>query len=472
VSVRPAVGGRRTEVTFALALAAVALGVLALALSAPAAASVPGKHLALVVSASVAAVAVGGGLLALTLRGERREREKEEFFARSLARLQGAHGFARALGAALGDARQFFRARGVAVPVREWGQEQVYLWGAPAGAPDGTPAHAVELSATAGEDWLFEAGSDAWMGEHEAGRWKVLALDQAGRAGPEPPGFPGEAALRLATRLGSRRLIVVAFGRDRDWEGRLVLADPAPVGAREDALRFARRLVRESGAVVQSRFLLGRLRSRLGAMERARIARELHDGTIQSLVAVEMEMNVLRRRAEQKGWEVAGELARVQGLLRGEVLELRETMQRLKPIEMEPRHLVGFLDDMVARFGRDTGIRALFDCSVVDVDLAPRVCQEVARIVQEALHNVRKHSGARNVLVRFGRAVAGWRLVVDDDGRGFPFDGSLSHAELEEGRKGPFVIKERVRALGGELTIVTSPGAGARLEITLPREEP
>jgi signal transduction histidine kinase len=246
--------------------------------------------------------------------------------------------------------------------------------------------------------------------------------------------------------------------------------DPEPEGPPEESLRFAQRLVRELGGVVQSRFLLWRLRSRIGAMERARVARELHDGTIQSLVGAEMEVDVLRRRADQAGLAFAGDLARVQGLLRSEVLELRDTMQRLQPIEIAPEQLVGFLDATVARFGRDTGIRAIFDCAVEDVDLAPRVCREIGRIAQEALQNVRKHSRAQSVVVRFGRAPSGWRLVVDDDGQGFPFDGTLSHAALDAGRKGPYVIKERVRALGGELTLVTARGGGARLDILMPGE--
>jgi two-component system sensor histidine kinase DegS len=98
------------------------------------------------------------------------------------------------------------------------------------------------------------------------------------------------------------------------------------------------------------------------------------------------------------------------------------------------------------------------------------VCREIATIVREALQNVRKHSRARNVLVRFERTPMGWRLVVDDDGQGFPFEGTLSHARLDAERKGPYVIKERVQALGGELTIVTAPGRGARLEILLRQE--
>jgi signal transduction histidine kinase len=281
---------------------------------------------------------------------------------------------------------------------------------------------------------------------------------------------PLGAVQRLARRLGARRLTVVDFGRGRDWEGRVVLVDARPEGPREEALRFAEKLVRELGGVVQSRFVLGRLRSRIGARERARVARELHDGTIQSLVGVEMEVDVLRRRAAQEGLALAGDLARIQGLVRSEILELRDTMQRLQPIEIGPHELVGFLDATVARFGRDTGVHARFDCAVEDVDLPARVCREIGRIVQEALQNVRKHSGARNALVRFSRAPTGWRLVVDDDGRGFPFEGTLTHAELDGERKGPYVLKERVRALGGELTVASSPGGGARLEILLPRE--
>ena len=101
--------------------------------------------------------------------------------------------------------------------------------------------------------------------------------------------------------------------------------------------------------------------------------------------------------------------------------------------------------------------------------LPPRVCRELARIVQEALVNVRKHSSARNVLVRFGWEDGHWRLVVDDDGRGFPFSGRLTQADLDSARRGPLVIKERVRSIGGQLTVESTPGGGARLEITLPQ---
>jgi two-component system nitrate/nitrite sensor histidine kinase NarX len=94
----------------------------------------------------------------------------------------------------------------------------------------------------------------------------------------------------------------------------------------------------------------------------------------------------------------------------------------------------------------------------------------LARIVQEALVNVRKHSQARKVLVRLFSGDSQWRLTIEDDGQGFGFSGRLSQAELDETHAGPVVIKERVRLIDGELTIESNPGHGSRLEITVPQQ--
>jgi two-component system NarL family sensor kinase len=62
-----------------------------------------------------------------------------------------------------------------------------------------------------------------------------------------------------------------------------------------------------------------------------------------------------------------------------------------------------------------------------------------------------------------------WRFTIEDDGRGFPFAGQCTLAEMEANGKGPLVIRERVRLIGGELTVESNPGRGARLEITVPQ---
>jgi signal transduction histidine kinase len=202
------------------------------------------------------------------------------------------------------------------------------------------------------------------------------------------------------------------------------------------------------------------------AMDRALVARELHDGAIQSLIGLEVNVDVLRRQADQS--PLAEELARIQTLLRREVLNLRELMQQMKPIDLSPDQLLDFLAESVDTFWRETGISARFVSDLREVALAPAICQELARIAREALVNIRKHSGARNVVMRFEFSDNRWRLIVDDDGHGFDFSGRMSQSELDAARKGPVVIKERVRSIGGELTIESTKGRGSRLEITLP----
>jgi signal transduction histidine kinase len=204
------------------------------------------------------------------------------------------------------------------------------------------------------------------------------------------------------------------------------------------------------------------------AMDRALVARELHDGAIQSLIGLEVQVDVLRREAGEA--PLAGELGRIQQMLRQEVLNLRELMRQMKPLDLDPRQLPDFLAESVDKFRRETGIAASFVSDLRDISLSPRICTELARIAQEALVNVRKHSGAANLIVRLAREDAAVRLVVDDDGRGFDFSGRLSQAELDAARKGPVIIKERVRSIGGRLAIESTPGRGARLEIAIPDE--
>jgi signal transduction histidine kinase len=84
--------------------------------------------------------------------------------------------------------------------------------------------------------------------------------------------------------------------------------------------------------------------------------------------------------------------------------------------------------------------------------------------------NVRKHSKATQVLVRFNASEDGWNLVIEDDGSGFPFAGRLSQLELDSVGKGPVVIGERVRLIEGELTVESNPGRGSRLEVSIPQQ--
>lgn len=256
------------------------------------------------------------------------------------------------------------------------------------------------------------------------------------------------------------------------WNGWLILYDVAVGRDRTKELRFAQRLLEHASPAVFTVYLLRRLRSRVGAIERARFARELHDGTIQALIAVEMQVDVLRRQTEKSpsSARFSGQISHVQELLREQILELRSLMQAMRPVELGPHQLLDYLASLVDRFRSDTGMSVQFATELDEVDLPPRVCREIVRIVQEALVNIRKHSGATRALVRFGIHSGQWRLIVEDNGHGFDFMGRLSLKDLDEAHKGPFTIKERVRGIGGNLSIESLPTRGATLEITFPQK--
>lgn len=250
--------------------------------------------------------------------------------------------------------------------------------------------------------------------------------------------------------------------------GRVFLFEPKLGGSPKTQLRFLQQLSNRVAPGVYNVYLLRRLRSRAAAVERARVARELHDGVVQSLHGLAFRLYALRTAAGVDAKQ-SEELLELQELVQSETAVLRTLIQQLKPLDFDPRHLVEFLAGLIDRFRTDTGIAAEFVCDVGDVALPPATCREIAGIVQEALANVLKHSGAEKVLVRLGSQKASWLLIVEDDGRGFEFSGRVSQLELEKMRRGPSVIRQRVHAIGGDLTIDSKPGQGARLEIRFPQ---
>ena len=267
---------------------------------------------------------------------------------------------------------------------------------------------------------------------------------------------------------GARSVLAVKLDVGREWSGRFVLVNCQLGFNRERELRFAQNALRQLSPALYSIYLFRRLRQRAGAMERARVARELHDTAIQSLISIEMQVDVLRRKTN--GAPQAAELERIQQLLREEVLNMRELMLTMRPVEIGPQHFLDFVAQLVERFRSDTGVDARFVSELEEVTLPAAACRELVRVVQEGLVNVRKHSGARSVYIRFGAQNGLWKLVIDDDGRGFGFTGRLTLTELDDLHRGPTVIKERVRAIGGDMVIESSPGHGARLEITVPQK--
>jgi signal transduction histidine kinase len=325
----------------------------------------------------------------------------------------------------------------------------------------------VELDPSQQAAWLFDDPGRAWHARKTAGASTLAARVV------EPGVWPLQrTTVTFPNALSQAREFTTVtagnMGLGEEWRGRVYLFDTANANNLERSLHFLESLTEHITPALTNVFLLRRLRSRASAVERARVARELHDGAIQALFGIEMRIDALRRRATISPQDFGTELGEVQELLRSEVLELRELMQALRPIELETSdQLPDVLASLVERFRRDTGVSARFVFDGGPVTLPAPTALELARIVQEALVNVRKHSRARNVLVRLTNTGEKYTLVVEDDGQGFEFEGRLSHRELEKRRVGPAIIKERARIAGAQLAVDSAPGVGARLELTL-----
>jgi signal transduction histidine kinase len=408
---------------------------------------------------------VMGLLLGYLAEQQKHLRAEKAAVTRILAKARVESGLTGTLQQILGEVLTMYGSARLLIAAQESHSQRVFL--GELQADKGATSEFVWLDSSPRDTGIYlgEFPGDVCSAVREDDRWSLLALD---REGNQIAVEHTESLTRLNEFQRFGAVITVSFLLGGEWRGRVFLFDPSRQGEKLEELRFLLDLVRQIGPAVYNVYLLHRLRRRAGAAERARFARELHDGAVQSLIAVEMQVDVLRRQADPQG-PIGGELGRIQGLLREEVLKLRELMQQMKSIDVDAQRLLSVLNDTVERFQRETGISARFVTELEEFDMPQKVCRELLRIVQEGLVNVRKHSQARHTLVRLGSTESLWTLSLEDDGKGFPFSGRLAQAEMDEIGKGPMIIKERVRLIGGELTVESNPGQGSRLEVTVPR---
>ena len=195
------------------------------------------------------------------------------------------------------------------------------------------------------------------------------------------------------------------------------------------------------------------------AEERERIARELHDGTIQSLFAVGMGLRAARLAEDhevRKGIDEAiGELDQV-------IRELRNYVFGLRPILLADRQLDQALEELVRDLQEKTRVKAVADIDhMVAAGLTPKA-GEVIQLAREALSNVGRHANAhtcRLSLRREGRLAV---LEVRDDGRGFDVSG------VDGSGQGLANMRQRAAALGGSVTIEAGPAQGTSVRIAIP----
>jgi signal transduction histidine kinase len=192
-----------------------------------------------------------------------------------------------------------------------------------------------------------------------------------------------------------------------------------------------------------------------------RIAHALHDEAGQLLAAIGMAVDDLGRELPT----AVARLSTIKDLISLVGLQLRRVAYELRPTILDHLGLVPALYALVDRVRQDGGLHIVFDAALpvcpADVSVA------LYRMVQEGLTNVVRHARAENVRARIWIAADAVHCTIEDDGQGF--DVHVMAAD-PAGGFGLLGMRERITALGGTLTIDSSPGAGTQLGAAIPVE--
>lgn len=202
--------------------------------------------------------------------------------------------------------------------------------------------------------------------------------------------------------------------------------------------------------------------------ERTRIARELHDELGQALTALRLDLGWLRAKSAPLGAQVAERVTAAFGVVEQSIVSLRRISEDLRPAMLDNLGLAAALENHMEQFVQRTGIAGNLRMNREEFEVSGTLATTVFRIVQEALTNVARHSGARQVAVCIEQAdeaestdAGGIRIVVEDDGCGFDVANRTK-------RFGLLGMRERVAMLGGTLEIDSRPERGTRIEAWLP----
>jgi len=341
----------------------------------------------------------------------------------------------------------------------------------------------------AAEVWLRSAPGELVLARHRGADEEAFAERTRLR---DDEGLPGLAAARgtpivvhdlpndrrfvrpRVTELGFQTYCALPLRHRDETVGVLGVAsrDPEKLCSEREL-----RLLEGIGEAVAMAIANARLHERVldGAVleERIRIARELHDGLAQVLGYINAQtLAVKRLLATGRIDDARGELDAMESAARTTYRDVREAILGLRsslPRQGLVPALRHYLDEYGSMAGAEISLDLVGEGELEGLELPPAVEIQLLRIVQEALANVRKHARAEHATVRLGLDDGALALEVADDGQGF--DPGLE-ARTGWPRFGLQTMRERAQAVGGRFDVVSAPGRGTRVTVTLPVVRP
>jgi signal transduction histidine kinase len=252
-------------------------------------------------------------------------------------------------------------------------------------------------------------------------------------------------------------------------QGRLFALDKTRM--RIDDLLLGELVARLAVARLDSLYVLERLRDAAALEARVRVARDLHDSLLQDQTGAALQLLVARRQLDTNPIVGRARLEEVQRSLERGELEMRSFIRRLRPEKGSNGHakfsrLTERLETLRRRLSQQWDVKVTLNLDGAD-NLSSVMAENVYRLAQEGSLNAARHADASLIRIELAVEDASLRLAIDDDGHGFPFQGTYNLGALSKLGQGPLTLRERVESLRGDLTLQSNEN-GTQILITLP----
>jgi len=206
--------------------------------------------------------------------------------------------------------------------------------------------------------------------------------------------------------------------------------------------------------------------------ERRRIARELHDDTLQEMLAALMKIDICRLNPEKITMD---KIDVIRGIITRAYDGLISMMQNLRPSLLDDLGLIAAVQSLLNMHLGERGIQYFINTAgLKDKRFRPEVEIILFRIVQEAVVNIARHSQAENVFILFKCDMTTVYAEIEDDGIGFDLSSLIKHAPDVRDRRGLGIMgmKERALLIGGAMEICSQPGIGTKVVVKIPLKPP
>lgn len=202
--------------------------------------------------------------------------------------------------------------------------------------------------------------------------------------------------------------------------------------------------------------------------ERKRIARELHDDTVQSLIAIGQRIELIKGTLDDP-IETRTRLNELRTMVTGAIASVRQFSRDLRPLALEDLGLVAAMQYLVNQLAQSEGIDVDFNVEGTAEGLPPDKEVAIYRILQETLNNVKKHAHATEVKVLAQFTNKRITLTVEDNGRGFIVPASITDFATS-GSFGVMGLQERAQLFGGNIEVESQPDEGTIVRLVMPRQ--